>query len=186
MYLNESIKCLFNKYDKAAFESLDELSNNQAYKIKELFTEGVNLNEAFETFNTYIEGYIQYKLQSVENPSEKIMPLKTITENAHYLVDNKLFFNSRILYTDVKNYIESYMNGVNKVMKTIDDGKVKLFEANIDNESIGALDEFSEYFIDKLNDKFYPFIEKMLWASGYTGKKKMQELINKSETYTFL
>jgi len=85
----------------------------------------------------------------------------------------------------IKKYIESYISGVNKLINTIEVSRSKLFESDIDNDSIGALEEYSEYFIDKLNKTFYPFLEKMLWASGYNSKKKLKER-SKSEIYTFL
>ena len=183
MFLNEAVKTLFTKYDREVFESLDKLSNNQAYKLNELSTKAININEAFDKFNLYLEGYVDYKIENIDN--SKSMNQKQITEATHDLIDNKLFQDYRILYTDTKNYIESYIIGVNKLIKTINDGRSKLFESDIDNQSIGALEEFGEYFIDKVNEKFYSFIENMLWASGYNSKKKLKEYTN-SNTYTFL
>jgi len=183
MFLNEAVKNLFTKYDREVFESLDKLSNNQSYKLNELSIKATNINEAVDKFNLYLEGYIDYKIENIDNV--KSMNQKQITEATHDFIDNKLFQDHRILYTDTKKYIESYIMGINKLLKTIDDGKNKLFESNIDNQSIGALEEFGEYFIDKMNERFYPFIENMLWASGYNSKKKLKEYTN-SNTYTFL
>jgi len=183
MFIGEAIKELFTKYDRGVFESFDDLSNNQAYKLNELSTIAPNINEAFDKFNLYIEGYVDYKIENINN--EKIMSHEQITEATKDLVDNKLFTETRILYTDIKKYIESYISGVNKLINTIEVSRSKLFESDIDNDSIGALEEYSEYFIDKLNKTFYPFLEKMLWASGYNSKKKLKER-SKSEIYTFL
>ena len=184
MYLNEAIKNLFNKYDKKAFESLDNLSKNYSYKLGELSTSVLNINEAFDKFNLYIEGYIDYKIEAL-NTKENVMNQKQITEATHDFIDNKLFTENRILYTDIKNYIESYISGVNKLINTIDKGREKLFEADVDNTSIGAMEEFGEYFIDKLNTKFFPVLENMLWASGYYSQKKLKENNNQNK-FTFL
>jgi len=78
MFIGEAIKELFTKYDRGVFESFDDLSNNQAYKLNELSTIAPNINEAFDKFNLYIEGYVDYKIENINN--EKIMSHEQITE----------------------------------------------------------------------------------------------------------
>lgn len=175
MKIDSAIKDFFEKYDREAIQSIDRLSKdftlNHAAKTLTRFP-AININEGFEKFDNYLRGYAAYKIKSLNDP--KAMSQEAIRRSVNKFFESQpLFETVDIPYSNIPGLISGYVEGVNKLLNTIDEVKGSMIDAGVALESVGEVNDISDKFVDKLNEVFYPLVEKSLWASGYNAKKRL-------------
>ena len=57
---------------------------------------------------------------------------------------------------------------------------------NFEWNSYNSINDFIDYFVDKINNEFYKSVDIMLIASGYTSKKKLFNPIGEKKQTFFL
>ena len=175
MKIDSAIKSFFEKYDREAIQSIDALSKdftlNHASKELTRF-KAVNINEGFDIFDNYLKGYASHMIKSAGSPDA--LSVKEIREAVDKFFTNKnLFEPMEIGYKELPNLITGYVEGVDRIIKTIDEIKSDMTDAGVAVESVAEVNEISDRFVEKLNEAFYPLVESSLWASGYNAKKKL-------------
>lgn len=177
MKLDSTIKEFTEKYDREAMKSIDTLSKDHGLSVNGYTINVFNINEAFNTFDTYIRDYAEYMIKNMNNP--KRSPRDEIQTSVRGFIENHIFKNEPTTYPQLPNFVNSYVEGVNKLIETVEDVKRTMLDAGIDPESVGDINEFTDIFVDKLHESFDPTMDRILWASGYNTRKA---LFGKKET----
>ena len=171
MKIDNAIKTFMEKYNREAIQSIDEVSKDYALNISDSKIKAFNLNESFNIFNQYIRGYANYKIENVNNPNASTRD--TIKESVEKFVNTQIFKETYLKYSELPSLITDYTNGINLLIETVDQIKSDMIDADINQEDIGDINEFTDLFIDKLHESFYPTMTRILWASGYKSKNKL-------------
>lgn len=171
MKIDSAIKLFSEKYDRAAIQSIDTISNDYALNISDSTIKVFNLIESFNIFNQYLKGYASYKIENVNN--ETASSQDTIKESVKKFIDTQIFKECDIKYPELPNFVMGYINGVNSINENINIIKAEMTDANVDGNDIGDLNEFADMFMDKLHESFDPSMDRILWASGYNANKRL-------------
>lgn len=173
MKLDNAIKIFIERYNRDIIQSIDNISKDYALNISDSKIKVFNLNESFNIFNEYIKGYASYKIENVNNPNASSQD--TIKESVKKFIDNNIFKEECIKYSELPSFITGYANGINLLNETVDNIKRDMADSDVDQEHIGDINEFCDMFIDKFHESFDPAMDKILWASGYNSRKKIFE-----------
>ena len=183
MRIDRAIKEFSEKYDRDAIQSIDEISRERGLVIHEHTINTFNMNECFDTFNKYLNGYANFQVESVNKPNTP--SLKELKESVDKFINTSLFKETTTKYSDLPEFIAGYINGVNSLCETVDEVKRIMTDGEVDGNAIGIVNEFTDIFMYRLHESFDPMMETILWASGYNGKKRLAEG-NKTPTPVFL
>lgn len=178
MRIDSAIKSFTEKYDRLAIESVDQISNDFGLNVSGSTIKGFNIIESFQMFESYLRGYARYKIENANNP--KASPQEAICEAANNFIGTQLFAEKNMKYSELPGFVKGYVEGIESLLKTIDDTKGSMMEAGIDQSCIADINGFVDTFIESLDTKYVPVMEKILWASGY---KSNQALSGKIEGY---
>lgn len=177
MKIDNAINIFVEKYDRKALESINEISKEFGLNVNRVPIRVFNINEAFDNFSKYIRGYAVYKVNNKNN--EKASPHNAICESTNNLIDNELFKPIDSLYKDLPSFVESYINGIKQLQECINESMDMMMKAEIDDESIASLTEFTDSFMNSMDHQFDESMDRILWASGYKKgsmfKKKQEE-----------
>lgn len=185
MIIDSAIKTFLEKYDREAIDSINNVSKDLGAIHNKYTIKGFNINEAFNKFQDYIKGYASYKIENINNPDAS--PQSAIIESVQRFIDTQLFEEKDLLYPELPTFVESYVNGIESLISTIEDVKHTMMESDIDGEYIGNVNEFADKFMIKLHESFDPVMDKILWASGYNSKRALSNAGKvKSENPVFL
>jgi len=171
MKIDSAIKTFYEKYNREAIQSIDNISNDYGLNISDSIIKAFNINESFDKFKTYLEGYTSYK---INNKDDKI-DQTAIKERTKVFIDTKIFESCDIKYNQLPKFITGYIEGVNSLCETVDNIKREMIDANIKAEDIGDINEFADMFMDKLHESFDPSMDRILWASGYNAKQRLSK-----------
>lgn len=170
MRIDIAKKEFFENYNEEAMQSIDNISKEYGLVINEKTIHLFNIEDAFNTFNQYLEGYCDYviKNQNNENSSSR----ETICESAKKFINEGVFNESDVLYKDTPDFVKSYIEGIDKTSENIDKLKERMFESGVDNDMIGDISTFSDLFMESMNKYFTESMNKLLTASGYKYKHR--------------
>lgn len=174
MIIDSAVKEFMEKYNREAIESIDKISENYGLNINNYKIKLFNLKESFDKFQQYIKGYASYKVENLNN--EKASPQNAITERTHIFINDGIIEPKEFKYSELPSFVESYVNGINTLLETIDEVKELMTDGNVDQSAIGDINEYVDLFMTKINESFEPAMDKILWASGYNSR---QALLNK-------
>ena len=169
MKIDSAVKTFFEKYDREAIQSIDNISREHGLVIHESTIKSFNLKESFDIFGQYLKGYATYKSESVNN--EEATSQDMIKESVESFINTQIFKETATKYADLPTFVTGYIEGINSLNEAIDEAKRIMNDANVKPEDIGDINEFTDMFMDKLHEHFYPVMESILWASGYNAKK---------------
>ena len=179
MRLDTALKEFTEKYDREAIHSIDTLSKdfglNQNYVKIELY----NIKESFDLFTKYLQGYVKYKTENKNNPQASSQD--EIATKSTAFIEKEIMKSKDSLYKEISPMLESYLSGINDLIPVVEACQSTLQENDVDNASIGYVSELADAFIESVDAKMEPLMEKLLWASGYNSRKK---LFGKKETTT--
>lgn len=184
MRIDNAIKAFSEKYDREAIQSIDNISKEYGLNIHGNTIKTFNLAESFDMFNQYMNGYAAYKVENVNNPEASNQ--ETIKESVQKFIDTQIFKESETKYADLPNFVMGYVNGINSINETVNEIKRVMTDGDVKAEEIGDINEFTDMFMDKLHEHFDPVMESILWASGYNGKKRLDNGPTKTKAPVFL
>lgn len=179
MRIDNAIKEFVEKYDEEAIKSIDTISKNRGLELMGQKIDVFTLKESFDAFNTYLKGYSMYKTGNLTNDGST--PHNLICERTNIFIQNNLFKEKSIPYSELPDFVKSYVEGVKTLLETVDSVKLDMMEADVPAEEIGCINEFVDSFMDKLHESFDPTMDRILWASGYNARKAFQDIRPKTE-----
>lgn len=182
MKIDNAIKIFSEKYDRDAIQSIDNISNEYGLLINESTIKTFNMCEAFNIFNKYLEGYASYKIENINNPEATSQDL--IKESVEKFINTQIFKETSSKYNELPNFITEYINGIESLCETVDNVKISMIDNDVLADYVGDVNEFTDIFIDKLHESFYPTMDRILWASGYNSKKRLEDNKDKVKTKT--
>lgn len=184
MKIDTALRTFTEKYDAEAMQYVDRLSKDFGLVQKRRSMKGVAIQEAFSRFTEYLDGYGKYMCSNIDNP--KASPRSTIQETTEHLITQDLFKSADLLYEHVGTFVTSYLEGVQKLLSTIDSVKTTMAEAGVDADAIGDVNDYADKFMERADAEFYPVMERIITASGYTSSKALAPGAPKKEVPVFL
>ena len=169
MKIDSALKEFTEKYNQAMFEAVDDLSKNFGYNANGYKFICVNITESTEMFKKYLEGFCDYKIKATgEQPTREQILAKT-----NEFIESNLFKDVAIPYKKLPEFIESYVTSIKEITETTDNIKSQLTEAGVDPEDIGEVNKYVDSFVEKMQESFYPVMDKIIWASGYNTRQRL-------------
>lgn len=190
MRIDNVIKEFCEKYDRDAMKSIEDISTEIGLIQNNITIKGFNMNEAFKSYTAYLKGYAEFmELAAVEGSKEaKTMEKSSKEEVAKSFdkyINTKVINEEALTYDKLPQFISSFVEGVRTLTKDVDTIKDAMFEAEVPNEVIGSVNDYTDKFIDKLVESMDPVMNEILWASGYHSKKKLFTEKKKSSSAVF-
>jgi hypothetical protein len=180
MKIDSALKVFSEKYDRMAIESIENISKDFGLNIQKFTIKAFNINEGFADIEDFLTKYAKYKIENMNNSNST--PQTMICERVENNIKEELFKETQILYSDIPSFIESYISGISKLIKTADSVKKLMFESGVDSSSIGDINQFVDIFVGTLHESFDPTMDRFLWASGYNSNKALSNLGSKNKT----
>lgn len=184
MYIDSAIKVFSEKYDRDAIQSIDKISRDYGLVIHEYTIKTFNIKESFDQFAKYLNGYARYLSENKNN--ENATSREGIRESVKKYIDTQIFEEVNTKYKDLPKFVTEYVNGINIINEAVNNAKRVMVDADVDQESIGDINEYCDMFMTKLHESFDPTMDRILWASGYNTKKKLSGNVKKEAAPVFL
>ena len=187
MSIHTVIREFTEKYDANAMTSIDKLPSRIGLNASMIPFKVFNLKETCEAFSNYLKGYCDYMKLNKDN--DKKTSREAIKASMESLItDPDLFKECTIKYNTIPEFVKDYLVSVQSLVETVDSIKEDMELGGVGLEYVGDVNEYADQFISKLNEKFDPIMDNILWASGYNGSKRKPTPINikTSNTVTFL
>lgn len=161
-FSNKYVKNFSEKYDRTAISSIERLNNDISLSRTTGFN-AFNINEVFNNFKSYIDGFIEFKSKDVDGSHDKL-----ITEKTDEFINKSLIENKRLRFDESLNFVNDYF----KTLKNIDDyfnEKVNqvMLSDKLSQEFIGTLSLTFEKFLNKLESVMNNSTDELLHCSGY-------------------
>lgn len=170
MKIDHVLQEFTERYDREAMESIEEISKDFGLNIHKSSLNLFNLQESFDQFTKYITSYAKYVVENVNNP--KASSRESISFSVNKFINEQLFKEANIEYSDLPSFIESYVNGINNLNLAITEAKDIINDCDeVDPIYAGDINEYTDMFISRLEESFNPAMDKILWASGYNSKQ---------------
>ncbi len=186
MKIDSMLKLFVENYSKESIEYIDNMKNNFGRVYRRDTINLFTVTESCNTFNTWIKGYTAYCIEETKKGDKPT--LSVMREAFNNLMNSKnIFCESAYTYDRIPSFIEGYINGINNIIGTINESISLMLENDVDQDLIGALNEFTDKFTDTLQESFTPAMDKLLLASGWISKNKlMGNNISKKKDPIFL
>lgn len=169
MKIDYAIREFIEKVDEEAMAYIDRLSNNVGLNGNRAIIKLFNITEAFNTFNSYIKGYGEYKILNADNKEASTQ--EAISESVDTVINTKLIKESEYKYRDIPKFIKGYTNGIEELQESVDQVKTRMIVEGIAPEYVGDVSEFTDKFITKISESFYEALDRILGESGYKAHK---------------
>lgn len=171
MKIDSAIKAFSERYNRDMITSIDTISREKGLVLNGATMKLSNLKESFEMFNEYLKGYAWYMVENKENPNAS--PQEVIRETVDKFISDELFKESNVKYTDLPQFVQSYVEGVNTILETIDSIKSSMSDAEVVTEAVSDVNDFIDSFMTRLDESFTNDMDRILWASGYNSAQKL-------------
>ena len=135
MKIDSALQKFSEKYDRAAIQSIENISKDFGLVTQKRTIKGFNINEGFEDFKDFLTKYSKYKVENMNNP--KATPQSMICERVETNTRDEIFKETQMLYNDIPAFVESYLSGVQQLTATADKIKTSMLESGVDVNSIG-------------------------------------------------
>jgi hypothetical protein len=173
MKIDSALQKFSEKYDRAAIQSIENISKDFGLVSQKETIKGFNIKEGFEDFQDFLTKYAKYKTENMDNP--KATPQSMICERVETNTKEEIFKESQMLYNEIPSFVEAYLSGVQHLTATADSVKKSMFESGVDGNSIGDVNGFVDVFMDRLHESFDQTMDRILWASGYNSQVKLSK-----------
>ena len=171
MSIHTAIKEFTEKYDTEAITSIERLPAKVGLCADVIPFNAFVLKESCDSFVSYLRGYSDYMKMHKDNPNKSTREnIKASMEN--YMADPEIFKECTIRYKAIPEFVKSYLESVQNIITTVDTIKEEMELDGVDLEYVGDVNEYAELFLNKLNEKFDPVMNNILWASGYAATHK--------------
>jgi hypothetical protein len=184
MILDSAIKNFLEKYDSESMMFIDNISKDFGLNINGYTLPGFNIQETFDKFSKYIEGYCDYIVKNANN--DKKSSDEIINESVNQFIDTQLFSECNLKYSELPSFVKSYTEGVKSLLETVNTVKDELLVKGFVKECANV-NIYADKFMTKMDESFDPCMNKILSASGYTTKKAFKNLgKEKKESIQFI
>lgn len=184
MIIEKAIREFTEKYNDEMIMSIDKLSKELGYKENGFTMNAVDIKESTDQFKTFIEGYADYQKKNIDN--DKAESLEAIKEQTNKFIDKKLFNETKVPYPELPAFVESYINSINDMQAAMENVKYDMMVTGVNQDAIGLVNEFVDIFTEKMQGRFYPIMENVLWASGYKANERLSKDYNRTKAPIFL
>lgn len=184
MKIDSALKTFTERYDAEAMAYVDSLSNDFSLQVSRSTMEAADIEKAFNTFGTYLEGYAKYMKEHAEDP--KRSSREAIRNTTTNLIQNKLFESVKLPYGNVAKFVRGYLDGVKGLLEKVETIKTGMTESGVPAEAVGDVNDFVDEFMEATDNAFYPIMERILRASGYTTTMNLSGRGPKKEEPVFL
>lgn len=174
MKSDTAIQEFLEKYDEDALGSIDSLSKRFGPKVHKTKIQLLNLQECFNTFESYLKGYAKYKVDNVSNKDAS--PQDAIIERTNKFIESTM--NNKemdVLYSEIPNFVKSYTEGIKSLNSSIDEIKHYMETHDVNSSDIGAINDFADKFVTVVTEAYDQMMDKLLWSSGYHSNKILFE-----------
>ena len=182
MKIDSAIKEFTEKYDHEMIESIDGLTRELGYSANGYTMPVFAIKESVDAFVTFMEGYADYKIKHSDD--KDAISQEKILEQTSEFIDKQCFAEKTITYPEVSSYVKEYIDSIKILSDTTNKVKAQMMDESVDPEYVGDVNSMIDEFTEKMQSKFYPVMEKMLWASGYNARRRLaragKETANKS------
>ena len=173
MKIDSALKVFSEKNDRNAIQSIEDISQDFGLVIQKSTIKGFNIKEGFDDFQDFLRKYGDYKIENMYNDAST--PQKMICEKVESNINDELFHETDMMYSTLPSFVESYVLGIEEIIKTSDSVKQKMFESGVDHNSIGDINNFVDTFMTRLHESFDPTMDRILWASGYNARAALRK-----------
>lgn len=169
MKIDTAIQEFIERYDDEAIRSIHDISRDYSRRIAESKIKAFKLQDGFDTFCEFLEGYGNYKIKNKDN--ENASPQDAIVKSVQSFIDTQLFEACDILYPELDGFVKGYIKGIQQLTECVESIKNKMMDSDVNLEYVGCINDFADQFMEKLHESFDPTMERFLWASGYNARK---------------
>lgn len=169
MKIDNAIKEFIEKYDEEAIRSIHNISHDYSRTITESTIKAFKLQDGFNMFCEFLEGYGNYKIKNKNNWTAS--PQDAIVKSVENFINTQLFESCDILYPELDGFVKGYIEGIKQLTECVEGIKQKMTDNGVDLECVGVVNDFADKFMDKLHESFDPTMDRFLWASGYNARK---------------
>lgn len=179
MKIDSALREFSERYDRAAMESIEKISRDHALIATKQPFPSFTLTEGFNTFIEFMTGFTKYTVESVNEET----PVKThaeLVEGTKSYIAEKLFSSIdkegeplTMLYSEVPSFVEAYLSGVKRLTDLATKMQESMMEAGVSTEGVSSIGELMDSFMLRLHESFDPWMDKLLWASGYHTEKAL-------------
>lgn len=169
MKLDTAVKEFVEAYDQDAIASINRISNDYSMRIGEATIRAFNLNESFNLFCEFLEGYGDYKIKNRDN--DNASPQDAIVKSVDAFIESRLFKECTITYPEINGFVKGYIEGIKHLTETVENTKEKMMDHDVELEYVGVVNDFADKFMDRLQESLNPTMNRFLWASGYMSEK---------------
>lgn len=174
MKIDLVLKNFSEKYDRDMIDAISNISNDFGLNKNGYKIHSFNINEAFDQFTKYLKGYGDYTIECMSN--EKLIKSKEdISDSFKNFMNISVIKECDLHYNEIEKFVTSYLEGVDNLITIIDECKSKMEDAGVAPEVVGTINEYTDMFIDVLEEKVDENMDKFLLASGYTTNKRLME-----------
>ena len=176
------INAFLEKYDKEALASVDLIANDIGLNSRPSYTLSLfNIQESAKLFTEYLQEYTEYKVKEEDFP--KKVSHDVITEHTRSVIANDLIKEEKYKYKELPSFIKSYIESINSITSLVESIQGDMLLDDVNHDEIGFVTEAYNLFMEKFSSNFYDSMDKILTASGYNTRKKLNEVQKK---YIFL
>ena len=167
MRIDKAERSFLESYNADMMRSIDEISKNLGLNENGHTLKGFNLEEAFDRFSQYLEGYAEYCIKNENNPNASTD--QQIAESVRAFIETAVFQDRDLKYRELPGFVQGYISGCRKLTESVNKAKDSLMDAGL-YEQAGAVNEFCEQFMERVDGRFHPAMDRILDASGYNDR----------------
>lgn len=171
MIIDSAVQDFLEKYDREAIVSIAKFATDEVQIRNKYNLNLFGITEAFARFDQLLSNWGKTNIKKLIKEGTDYT-LQDATYEVSGFINSELIKDKNIYVQDFPDFIESYLNGVNKISESVEKIKIEMIKNRVPNENIGIINEFVDKFMEKVNPLFYKGMDEILWATGYTYEQK--------------
>lgn len=182
MKIDNALNNFCERYDREAMESIERISKEIGPVQNDLIIPAFNIKESFDICSAYLRDFGEFVERSLdESKREHKLMAESTAESMHagferyFNESTNMFTDKQLKYNEFPEFVSSYIEGIQNVTTTVNEITGKMIEEEVRPEIIASVSDFTDMFMERMDEHTYPVVDKMLWASGYTSKKRLAE-----------
>lgn len=188
MIADTAVRDFTERYDEEAIKSIDEMVNDIGVTYRLDKVKSFMMKETFDMFNEYLDGYKQYVLKDKYDIGDKSK--EEIINSMKALFKAEGFKDKVLFCKDANKFIKCYIEGCKNIVNKVDNIQSELIQNNATDEEIGNINEYTDVFMESMNNKFNSVMTSLLRESGYITisffDEKKKEIESKEKVINFI
>lgn len=161
------------RYPIEAINSLRKLEDLSFDRVK---FHGFALTESANKFETYLEGYLSFKLDGPSNNAREISN-DGILDGTQKLINDILFESVDVNCHGALGFVAAYLEHLDELEHQLDVHTETMFERGADNKDIGLLTTMTSEYLTALTEKVDQTMDQLLRISGYHSHQVLMEAV---------